>query len=274
MKKITIIILLLLIFFVASQLFSEESIEDDLILPENGEDDLILPENGEEEETETPSKKLAIVIDDLGNNYERDLGFSSFDYNLTFAVLPYRESSLKSAEFFQNIDRFEVIFHLPLEPLDEIHYEEEMIFTDMSKEEVALKFENAYQDAGGNFSGINNHKGSKFTSDEESMRYLLEEIKKKEMYFLDSFTTHTSLGYSLAQDMGVNSCKRDVFLDYQDDEKDIKEKLYQAANIALEKGEAIAIGHSKEKTLNVLLQESETIAKMGIEFVLLSDVCK
>lgn len=261
-------IFLIVIIFGLTFFFSQEvSME-----PNDSSEDL-KEEDKDEKEEEVSKKKLAIVIDDLGNSYNMDEGFADFNYSLTLAVLPNRDYSLESANLFQSFDRFETILHLPLEPLDEIHYEEEMIFAGMSKKEISADFEQAYQSLGGNVAGINNHKGSKFTSDEESMTYLLEEIEEKEMYFLDSFTIHTSLGYDLAQQMGIDSCKRDVFLDYEDQESEIREKLYESVNLALEKGEAIAIGHSKEKTLKVLLEKSENIRKMGIDFVRLSEVC-
>lgn len=262
------IFLIVIIFGLTCFFLQEVGVE-----PNGSSEDLKEEDKDEEEEEEVLKNKLAIVIDDLGNSYNMDKGFVDFNYNLTLAVLPNRDYSLESANLFQSFDRFETILHLPLEPLDEVHYEEEMLFTDMSKEEISANFEQAYQSLEENMTGINNHKGSKFTSDKESMTSLLEEIEEKGMYFLDSFTIHTSLGYSLAQQMWVDSCKRDVFLDYEDEESAIKEKLYESVNLALEKGEAIAIGHSKEKTLKVLLEEAENIREMGIDFVRLSEAC-
>ncbi len=281
--KIFLIFIVVFVLVLTSIVFWQQQIKESDNFPEESETGEESEEKNEEETeqpgteqpgTEQPAAALAIVIDDLGNNYNLDLRFANFQYPLTLAVLPYRDNSLRVKEYFQGLDRFEEILHLPLEPLDEVHYEEAMLFTDMTKSAITDAFEAAYENIGGGVLGINNHKGSYFTSDEESMRYLLEEIKEKEIYFLDSFTIHSSLGYSLAQVMGLKSCKRDIFLDVQDDKEHIKDRLYAAVDVALEEGEAIAIGHSKENTLNVLLAESEKIKEMGISFVKVSSLCK
>ncbi len=219
-----------------------------------------------EEEPDLP--RVAIVIDDLGNNFLIEKEIDEIEINLTLAVLPFRDDTQKSLSFFR--DKQEIILHLPLDPVSPKHREENMITVDMKEEEIKSKFQAALSEMPF-VEGLNNHKGSLFTSKKELMETLLREVKKEDLFFVDSFTIGSSLGYRLAKDMEIKTAKRDVFLDNSRDKEDIKNKLYKVVALAEEKGEATAIGHAFPETIKVLKEQAPTL-KDRVQFVHISEL--
>jgi polysaccharide deacetylase 2 family uncharacterized protein YibQ len=103
--------------------------------------------------------------------------------------------------------------------------------------------------------------GSKFTEDEERMKFFLEVLKKKKLFFLDSRTSSESKAYNIAGDLGIKSLKRDIFLDSDLTEAKISEQLDKAVSEAHKNGFAIAIGHPHRETVNVLKSRLDEIRK-------------
>ena len=290
MKKNQIITNLLLILLlsglvIAGIFWLNSTLEEEVILPKDlKENNLIENEKDrelEEElapideetkvktETEKDLPQVSIIIDDLGNSFEADKKIAQIDAELTLAVLPFREDTKKSLDFFA--DKQEIILHLPLEPSNQSQREENMLTVDMSQEEIIENFHLALDEMRPYVSGINNHKGSHFTSSREAMETLLREVKKEEMFFVDSFTIASSIAFSLSKEMGVETARRDVFLDGQRDTEYIKARLYETVSLAESRGQAIAIGHVFPETIEVLQDEIPKL-KSRINFVNVSNL--
>ncbi len=224
------------------------------------------------EMTDDFEAELAIIIDDLGYNPELNEKLLEINQPLTVAILPSLKDTRRAIDDFRFRDNFELLLHIPMEPLGEEHLEDEMLLTNHSKEEMEVIFNRFLNEMNGQVAGLNNHKGSKFTSDEEKMREFLELVKEKNLFFVDSYTINTSVGYDLAKEMSIPTAKRDVFLDYVDDKEAIRERLHEVVSLALENGSAIAIGHHKEKTLEVLSEELPELEEKGVRLVKVSEL--
>ena len=109
--------------------------------------------------------------------------------------------------------------------------------------------------------------GSLFTTDEDKMRILLEGIKEKNLFFVDSLTNSKSCGYKIAKELGIKAGKRDIFLDISSDPEEINKRIDELLKIAKEKGSAIAIGHAKIQTINVLKERIKDFEENGIDIV-------
>src|SRR5260370_34543693 len=70
--------------------------------------------------------------------------------------------------------------------------------------------------------GVNNHMGSRFTTFRPGMETVLRQFKGRGLMFLDSRTTTQSVGGQVAQETGVPSNVRHVFL--EDDESPESER--------------------------------------------------
>jgi len=266
MKKIILLLfagMLVAGFFVLRQ---EEKIE--IPKEKNEEEKIEVPEERErEEKEEVIAGKVSIIVDDLGYNPGLDKELAKIDTPLTLAILPFLNHTGEAVNTFKEKENFEIILHLPLEPISEEAHEDRMGMTYMSRSEISSFLDEALDEMKGRVEGLNNHKGSKFTSDSQSMRWLLEEVKAKDLFFVDSRTSGESVGYSLAREMNIPAAERDIFLDVIDDPQEIRERLYELEEKARENGSAIAIGHHKENTIQVLREELPAMKERGIKFV-------
>ena len=61
--------------------------------------------------------------------------------------------------------------------------------------------------------GINNHMGSRATTDPRVMETVLDIIGEKGLFFIDSRTTPETIALELARELEIPSASRDVFLD-------------------------------------------------------------
>ena len=104
------------------------------------------------------------------------------------------------------------------------------------------------------------------------MSELLHLIKEKNLFFVDSYTTSSSLGYKLAQELKVKSGKRQLFLDNIQQQEEICRQLVQLAEIAGSRGTAIGIAHPYVETLKALQdclgEIEETVEFVGVEELL------
>jgi polysaccharide deacetylase 2 family uncharacterized protein YibQ len=113
--------------------------------------------------------------------------------------------------------------------------------------------------------------GSSFTADRAKMRVVLQELKRRGLFFVDSRTTDKSLGFDLARELGLSSAKRNVFLDNDLDLGAIEIQLERLLSMARHYGKAIGIAHPHEETVKVLRRNSSRL-KQGFELVYASDL--
>ena len=235
--------------------------------------DLIINDLTSSEEEINFSPKAAFIIDDLG--YEREVAkkIMELEFPVALSILPFLQYSEFIAEEGRKNNQ-EIILHLPMEPSNSSTSPGPgAIKSYMSEEEIRQ----AVRDCILNFPyiiGVNNHMGSKITENREIMEIVLEEIKGYNLFFIDSITTKDSIAYQVAQEMGIKSAIRSVFLDNENDMEYIKGQMLKVQEAALREGEAIAIGHSRINTFYVLKRMIPELIKAGIEIVPVSELVK
>ena len=218
--------------------------------------------------------RLAIVIDDVGISKAPIKKLIALGMPLTFAILPRQLHSTELANLI-NEAGYEIIIHIPMEPEDvnENNPGKSALLLSQSDETIRKTVKEMISEMP-QAAGTSNHMGSKFTKDYDKMRTLLEEIKSSGLYFLDSRTTADSVAFKLAQQMGVKSSSRRVFIDNERDTEAIKNELRRAIRYALKKGEAVAIGHPHKQTIIALSEMKEAIKNAGIELVPASSLAR
>jgi polysaccharide deacetylase 2 family uncharacterized protein YibQ len=219
------------------------------------------------------SPKVAFIIDDLGYEIEVAKKMLELEFPITLSILPFLKYSEYIAEEGKKNNQ-EIILHLPMEPNNSsADPGPRAIKSYMSEEEIRQYVRECIF----NFPyvmGLNNHMGSKITEDREIMKIILEEIKRYNLFFIDSMTSKNSIAYQVAQEMGVKTAKRSVFLDNENDMEYIKGQMLEVQEIALREGEAIAIGHSRINTFYVLKRMIPELIRAGIEIVPVSELVK
>ena len=100
--------------------------------------------------------------------------------------------------------------------------------------------------------GVNNHMGSRATTDRRVMTSVLGALPDG-MYFIDSRTTGGSVAGGVAREMNVRTATRNVFLDDVPTGAPVRKQLGDARRRAARAaGMAIGIGHPTRSTMRVL----------------------
>jgi len=217
--------------------------------------------------------KIAFIIDDLGYEKEVAQKIIELDFPIALSILPFLQNSEYVAEE-GNKNNQEIMLHLPMEPNNsDADPGPGAIKSYMSEEEIRQAVRGSIFDFP-YVIGVNNHMGSKITEDRRIMKIILEEIRRYNLFFIDSMTSKNSIAYEVAQEIGVKTAVRSVFLDNENDIEYIKGQMLEAGKIALKDGEAIAIGHSRINTFYVLKRMVPEFIKAGIEIVSVSELVK
>jgi polysaccharide deacetylase 2 family uncharacterized protein YibQ len=106
--------------------------------------------------------------------------------------------------------------------------------------------------------GLNNHMGSRFTSQLGDVRLFCEIVADSGLFVLDSVTHPASVLYEEARAAGIPAARRDVFLDAKPGKAAVLARLREAARLALHGKQVIAIGHPRPDTLAALREWNRT----------------
>ncbi len=217
--------------------------------------------------------KIAIVLDDWGYGVGQLPYLKTIREPLTVSVLPNLPYSTRVAQEARR-NGHEVILHMPMEPLSAHEPREaHTLSTGMTKEEVSELLGKSLATVP-RARGINNHQGSKATADPALMRMVLKEVKRRKLFFLDSFVTDHSVCGELSKELGLKFAKRLVFLDNDPDPEAIWRSLEQLARLASQRGEAVAIGHDRPHTLRVLQEAAPALRRAGYRLVYASQLAR
>ncbi len=213
------------------------------------------------------SALVAIVIDDLGQDMKQAREIASLSKKITMAIMPGLPQSVKIAEMARQEKR-EVLIHLPME-----HHSKGgkaapgMLRNDMTPMEFLTTVSSDVDSVPGAI-GINNHEGSSLTENKEAMKFLMAELKARNLLFLDSVTSPNSVAYATAKEFGLKAARRDVFLDNEGDNPVyIRKQLDELSESARKHGKAIGIGHPHPATISELRKWISEADKQGIEIV-------
>jgi uncharacterized protein len=211
---------------------------------------------------------IAIVLDDMGINKKRSDEGMNLEAPLTLSFLSYAPNLIEQTKIASSMGH-ELLVHLPMEPQGDENPGPGALLVKMTLSELNRRLEQALEKFP-NFVGVNNHMGSRFTSDVTLMNFLLSHLKDRGYLFLDSLTTSNSVALKVGEALGTAVVTRDVFLDDIDDEAEVRIRLAQAELIAQQTGTAIAIGHPRKATLRVLREWMRNLEEKKIQLVPLS----
>ncbi len=220
-----------------------------------------------------PEGQVAFVIDDWGYSLNNIDTLFQIDRPITLAILPHlRYSKEISNRVRKQGKEYDVILHLPLESKSGKSAERDTIRRNMKKDRILSILKDNIESVPG-IIGVSNHQGSRVTENKEIMKVILEELKKMDLFFLDSRTTPVSVCGDISGKIGLRYAERGVFLDiaHKKEEKQyrayIKKQIKELINIAKTRGSAIAIGHDKKLTLEVIKESIPDIEKENIKIV-------
>ncbi|MBD3306715.1 hypothetical protein GF339_09845 [candidate division KSB3 bacterium] len=217
-----------------------------------------------------PAVKAAIIIDDLGTSTHVVQRLLDLEADLTFSILPHLQYSRTIAALLHERGK-EMLLHLPMEPQDypATSPGAGAILVNMAATDIQQTIDQNLH-AVPFVVGANNHMGSRLTADSQAMQAVLETLGRHDLFFLDSRTTGQSVAYSLAQQLGIQSAERKIFLDVIPELAFVKQQLRELAALAEQGEPAIAIGHPKAVTLQALEEMLPEFKDRQIEIVRVS----
>ena len=196
--------------------------------------------------------RIAILIDDIGQDLELAKSFAQLPFPVTLSILPLASHTPPIVQMAKK-SACDYMLHLPMEPKDYPEFDPGpgTLFLSMTDEEIRQLLNAHLRQVPGAI-GVNNHMGSGFTENEGKMSTLMEELKKRGLFYVDSRTTSLTVAHKVATAVGVPAASRTVFLDNDPSPKAVEFQIKRLVASAQESGMAVGIGHPHKATLNVL----------------------
>ena len=223
---------------------------------------------------------MAIIIDDFGGFDRSGVDeMLAIKAPLTCAVIPFVDYSKQDAARAKQMGH-EVIVHMPMEShvrLPREWYGATFIGNGDSCETASDKLDAAFEELP-MAEGVNIHIGSGVCRNKELMTGIIDHLKSAGKFFCDSRTHIETKCQEACAECGMAYLGRDVFLEPhgQGGYANACRFLCEGAQIALDKGYAIAIGHVGREggvpTAKAIADTIGEIEKMGIKIVPLSQI--
>ncbi|CAM3421148.1 hypothetical protein BZK31_25075 [Pseudomonas floridensis] len=209
---------------------------------------------------------LSLIVDDLGQNPDRDSRTLALPGPVTLAIMP---DTPHATDFARQAHRARktVMLHMPMDPATGPYaWHPDLPLPELESRLNAALLKVPYA------AGINNHMGSRMTAEPVAMAWLMEELQRRHMFFVDSRTSAKTVAAAQAQRIGLASVSRDVFLDDERTAEAITRQLQTAIKLAHKQGSAVVIGHPYPVTLDVLERELPRLKAQGIEWIELREM--
>lgn len=218
--------------------------------------------------------KIALIIGDLEcGEEELARAFCALRQTVTLAVLPDSDPCGSVAAAAQEAG-CDLLLHLPMEPVDFPRRDPGpgAILVRDSDEAIRRKIRDALKRVGVPVQGVCNQMGSRATGDARVMRAVMDETKRRGLFFVDSRTWSYSLAYDTARARGVKAARNRMFVDESADRELVADRLFELSYIAAQEGQAVGIAKASRQTLEVLLDVLPQIEKRGFQFVGVSQI--
>ncbi|MER2492792.1 divergent polysaccharide deacetylase family protein [Catenovulum sediminis] len=192
---------------------------------------------------------IAIIIDDVGYR-ATDKALLTLPPEITLSVLPQTPYGKEIARL-ASARGHEIMLHLPMESVSGENLEPGTILSNMQAHTIVSMLNEALQQLP-YAKGVNNHMGSKLTQMQQPMQIIMQTLKEKKLFFVDSRTSSQSRALQIAQQLGVTAYRRHVFLDNEIEQDAINRQLNKVLKMAIKRHTVIAIGHPHPETIAVL----------------------
>lgn len=204
---------------------------------------------------------MSIIIDDLGQSTERDSRTLALPGPVTMAIMPDTPHASDFARQAHKAGKT-VILHMPMDPATGPYaWHPGLAIPELAERLNAALAKVPYA------AGINNHMGSRMTSQRDAMTWLMGELQRRHLFFVDSRTSAATVAAAQAQEVGLAHVSRDVFLDDERTVEAIAGQLQQGVELARRQGSAVLIGHPYPQTLQVLERELPRLQAQGIVLI-------
>jgi hypothetical protein len=232
----------------------------------------VVAENSADDVTVVSPPLIAIIIDDLGNQRAKGERVIALPGPVACAIIPHTAYGTYLAEEAYAAGK-EVLLHLPMQPIEmERIAGPDQIRLDTDRSNLRRILSTDLDDVPHTV-GVNNHMGSLITRHPGHMEWLMDELKTRgDLFFIDSYTTASSIAHEMAIEKGVPTARRTVFLDTDISAANVAKEFERLKQTARKQGFAIAIGHPYLVTLDYLEKALPLLAEQGFQLVPVSRI--
>lgn len=211
--------------------------------------------------SQASAPKLALIIDDLGQNPARDERVLALPGPVALAILPDTRHASTLSQRAHAAGKT-VMLHLPMAPAGGPYAWR----PELPLDELQRRLDDALA-AVPHASGLNNHMGSQMTDQQQPMAKLMTTLQQRHLFFLDSRTNPRTLAAATAQRIGLASLSRDIFLDDDPSPMAVAGQFAAAIALARKQGSVVIIGHPHRSTLEMLERELPRLGQQGIAWI-------
>ena len=213
---------------------------------------------------------VSIIIDDLGDR-ATDTAVLDLPTAVALSVLPHTPHGAALARAGATRGH-EILLHLPMEPVGSQLPGPGVLTADLDREAFLARLGTGLASVPG-VRGVNNHMGSQLTRQPEQMRWVMKALHAHgDLFYVDSRTTHETVAFQVAGDIGLRRAERDRFLDNVVEHDAIRTEFLGLVEEARATGSALAIGHPHPATLAVLGEMLPQLEALGVELVAVSEL--
>lgn len=195
--------------------------------------------------------RLALVIDDFGYNYGIAERIAHLKLCTTWAIIPRTPHSFRIAEYAVKQGQ-SFLLHVPMQAIGDPNGSRNYVIGIDVPEKKIIEYLSSLQRDFPHAIGINNHRGSKATSDVLTMRRFMKALSATQWGFLDSHTSGKSVAKKVALEYRIPVVQNKIFIDGTTDLSMMKAQFNIALRLAKKYGKAVAICHARERTLPFL----------------------
>ena len=200
---------------------------------------------------------IAIIIDDMGHSLVEGERLANLDQPLTLAFLPYRRHTDSLARLAHKQHK-EIMLHAPMANTRNYGLGPGGLTPNMDEQNMVTTLRRALQSIP-HVQGVNNHMGSLLTQQLQPMDWVMKELFRYPVYFIDSRTIASSVAGDVAAAYRIPTMTRDV-------DRQFKLLIKRAR----ENGSAIGIGHPHKVTVDYLEKHLPKLDEQGIAIATVS----
>ncbi len=218
--------------------------------------------------TDSKTPRIAIIMGELGlRSRATQRALAELPADVTLAFSPYAANLIDWGERARE-DGHEVLLMVPMEP---VNYPQNdpgplsLLTSQSSRENINLLKSSMGRLTG--YVGVINHMGSRFTAASDSMRPVLDELKKRGLMFVDSRSTRYSRAATMARGMGLPVAYNNRYIDDELATDKINEELAALETRARTHGSAVGIARPYPVSINAIKVWAASLKQKGFALV-------
>ena len=214
--------------------------------------------------SQSHAAQIALIIDDIGYR-QSDETVLALPSAVTLSVLPHTSRGKQLAKTAHEKGH-EIMLHLPMQALNGKTLGLGGLTNTMTEAQIRHTVIDAINSVP--FAkGANNHMGSLLTQLDDPMLWIMETLKQKQLYFVDSMTTRFTKAGDKADQLGVPLLKRQLFLDNDTSANALEKQFSSMITQAHAEGNLVAIAHPYPETIHFLRANLQRLKIEGIDLV-------